>query len=42
MVGQSLVQVLEERRFPVGGLKLLASSRSADLTVDVLGRTYRV
>jgi aspartate-semialdehyde dehydrogenase len=42
MVGQSLVQVLEERRFPVSGLKLLASSRSANLTVDVLGRTYRV
>lgn len=42
MVGQSLVQVLEERRFPAGGLKLLASSRSTDLTVDVLGRTYRV
>jgi len=42
MVGQSLVQVLEERHFPLGGLKLLASSRSANLTVDVLGRTYRV
>ncbi|MBS3947007.1 MAG: aspartate-semialdehyde dehydrogenase [Dethiobacter sp.] len=42
MVGQSLVQVLEERRFPMSGLKLLASSRSANLTVEVLGRTYRV
>jgi aspartate-semialdehyde dehydrogenase len=42
MVGQTLVQVLEERGFPAGGLKLLASSRSANLTVDVMGRTYRV
>lgn len=42
MVGQSLVQVLQERGFPLGGLKLLASARSVDLSVEVLGQTYRV
>jgi aspartate-semialdehyde dehydrogenase len=42
MVGQSLVQVLQERGFPVRNLKLLASSRSVDLTVDVLGKSYKV
>ncbi len=42
MVGQSLVQVLKERNFPVGGLKLLASARSVNLTVEVQGQSYRV
>lgn len=42
MVGQSLVQVLQERNFPVGNLKLLASSRSVDLQVEVLGKSYKV
>ncbi len=42
MVGQSLIQVLQERNFPVGSLKLLASARSVDLEVEVLGRSYRV
>ena len=42
MVGQSLVQVLQERNFPVGELKLLASSRSVNLTVEVMGQTYKV
>ncbi|NLN07763.1 MAG: aspartate-semialdehyde dehydrogenase [Firmicutes bacterium] len=42
MVGQTLVQVLQERNFPVGGLKLLASARSVDQEVKVLGQTYRV
>ncbi|HZK23891.1 MAG TPA: aspartate-semialdehyde dehydrogenase [Oscillospiraceae bacterium] len=42
MVGQSLVQVLEERNFPVGELKLLASARSVDTQVEVMGRTFTV
>jgi aspartate-semialdehyde dehydrogenase len=42
MVGQSLVQVLQERNFPVGELKLLASARSVNLEVEVLGQSYRV
>ncbi|NLM46110.1 MAG: aspartate-semialdehyde dehydrogenase [Firmicutes bacterium] len=42
MVGHTLVQVLQERNFPVGGLKLLASARSVDQEIKVLGRNYRV
>lgn len=42
MVGQSLIQVLQERNFPLGELKLLASARSASLKVEVLGREYPV
>ena len=36
VVGQELVQILMERRFPVAKLRLLASARSAgrELTVD--------
>ncbi len=42
MVGKSLVQVLQERDFPVGDLKLLASARSVDTIVEVSGQEYRV
>ncbi len=42
MVGQSLIQVLQERNFPLGELKLLASARSVSLTVEVLGKVYNV
>lgn len=42
MVGQTLVQVLQERNFPVGNLKLLASARSAGTKVEVLGKDYLV
>ena len=42
MVGQSLVQVLQERKFPLGDLRLLASSRSVNRSIEVLGQTYRV
>jgi aspartate-semialdehyde dehydrogenase len=42
MVGQSLVQVLQERNFPVGELKLLASARSVNLSVEVMGKEYKV
>lgn len=42
MVGQTIIQVLQERNFPIAGLKLLASSRSAGREIEVMGRTYKV
>ena len=42
MVGQTIIQVLQERNFPIAGLKLLASSRSAGREIEVIGRTYKV
>ncbi|MCR3922761.1 MAG: aspartate-semialdehyde dehydrogenase [Firmicutes bacterium] len=42
MVGHSLVQVLQERNFPIGHLKLLASIRSVDTEIEVMGQTYKV
>ncbi|HVT87890.1 MAG TPA: aspartate-semialdehyde dehydrogenase [Tepidisphaeraceae bacterium] len=41
-VGQEFLTVLAERKFPIGGLKLLASARSADKTVEFAGKTYTV
>ena len=38
-VGQQMLRVLEEREFPVGELKLLASARSAGKEVEFAGRT---
>ena len=37
VVGQELVQILMERRFPIGKLRLLASARSAGRELDVDG-----
>ncbi len=42
MVGQKMVEVLAERKFPYSGLKLLASARSAGQSVMVGGKDYRV
>ncbi len=42
VVGRTMIQVLSERRFPVGELKLLASGRSAGSTVSADGRTLTV
>ncbi len=42
MVGQKMVEVLLERRFPLSGLKLLASSRSAGQGMQVNGINYEV
>ncbi len=42
MVGQKMIEVLVERKFPYSGLKLLASSRSADTRIDVCGVAYTV
>jgi aspartate-semialdehyde dehydrogenase len=42
VVGRTMIQVLAERRFPVGELRLLASGRSAGSTVSADGRTLTV
>ena len=42
VVGRTMVQVLGERGFPVGELRLLASGRSAGRTVQVDGRTIEI
>jgi aspartate-semialdehyde dehydrogenase len=42
MVGQAMIDVLIERRFPFDGLKLLASARSANLKIEAGGREYPV
>ncbi len=42
VVGRTMSQVLAERRFPVGELRLLASGRSAGSTVSADGRTLTV
>ncbi len=42
MVGRKMIQVLEEREFPVGRLMPLASSRSVGQEVDFRGRKVRV
>ncbi|MGI9952045.1 aspartate-semialdehyde dehydrogenase [Moorellaceae bacterium AZ2] len=41
-VGQTILQVLAERNFPVGKLKVLATSRSAGKTVRFKGQDYTV
>ena len=41
-VGETLVQVLEEREFPVGNLHLLASIESAGSSVPFRGKNVRV
>ncbi|HJP88836.1 MAG TPA: aspartate-semialdehyde dehydrogenase [Candidatus Limnocylindrales bacterium] len=42
VVGRTMVQVLGERGFPVGELRLLASGRSAGRTVSVNGREIEI
>lgn len=42
VVGRTMVQVLTEREFPVGELRLLASGRSAGRMVSAAGRTIEV
>ena len=41
-VGQAMVEILEERDFPVGDLHLLASERSEGRVVQFKGRSVRV
>jgi aspartate-semialdehyde dehydrogenase len=42
VVGRTMVQVLTERDFPIGELRLLASGRSAGRTVQVRERTIEI
>ena len=42
MVGRTFLKVLEERSFPIGTLKLLASKRSAGSTMKFAGKEYVV
>ena len=42
VVGRTMIQVLHERNFPLGELRLMASSRSAGSTVSVAGTTHDV
>ena len=39
-VGDVMVRLLQERKFPVGSIKFLASERSVGKAVDFAGRTY--
>ncbi|MDH3252323.1 MAG: aspartate-semialdehyde dehydrogenase, partial [Ignavibacteria bacterium] len=42
LVGRKMIQVLEERGFPVGTLTLLASERSAGKEMEFNGSVHRV
>jgi len=42
VVGRTMIQILNEREFPVGELRLLASGRSAGRTVYVDGRNLEI
>jgi aspartate-semialdehyde dehydrogenase len=37
-----MLKVLEERKFPIGNLKLLASERSAGQTIEYQGKTVTI
>ncbi len=41
-VGQEFLKLIEERNFPFGELKMLASSRSAGKTINFMGKDYTV
>jgi aspartate-semialdehyde dehydrogenase len=41
-VGREMISILEQRRFPVGELRLLASARSAGTTMEFGGRPHSV
>src|SRR3989442_9500091 len=42
LVGRTMLRILEERAFPVGELRLLASERGASRTLDFRGRGHAV
>ena len=42
VVGRTMIQILNEREFPVGELRLLASARSAGRTISIDGRTVEI
>ncbi len=41
-VGQEFLRVLDQRQFPIGGLRLLASARSAGKALDYQGKTHTI
>jgi aspartate-semialdehyde dehydrogenase len=41
-VGQEFLTVLQERKFPIANLRLLASARSVGKSVEFAGKTYRI
>ena len=41
-VGNVMVRLLQERKFPVGKIKFLASERSAGKTIEFAGKMYRI
>ena len=41
-VGRTMIAVLNEREFPLGDLRLLASGRSAGRTMSIDGRTLEI
>lgn len=41
-VGREMLKILEERNFPIGELKLLASKRSVGKEIEFCGKTYTV
>jgi aspartate-semialdehyde dehydrogenase len=41
-VGDVMIRLLQERKFPVGSIKFLASERSAGKTVEFAGRSYPI
>ena len=41
-VGREFLQILEQRNFPIGNLRMLASSRSAGKELTFKGKTYTV
>ena len=41
-VGDVMIRLLQERKFPVGSIKFLASERSAGKSVEFAGETYTV
>lgn len=42
VVGRTMIQVLNEREFPIAELRLLASGRSAGRTVSIDGRAHEI
>jgi aspartate-semialdehyde dehydrogenase len=42
VVGRTMIQVLNEREFPLGHLRLMASGRSAGRTISIDGQTHEI
>jgi len=42
VVGRTMIQILAEREFPVGQLRLMASGRSAGRTVSIDGQSHEI